>query len=195
MKLEASDMKGRAVLFGGLMLVVASASAQGVVSFEDIPLEREPTVEVNMGPEMLILFGEAAKVPGGPGALDGITNVRVLVYEDLAEDLQNVLRFVDSTGTKLEGDGWHAVVRVRDGDEQVRVYMKPGAGGTLSGVTVMVTDSGGDGGAGEVVFLNVAGTIQPAQLGQIASMSGRNGIFNGVPGFPAQGAAAKGPQD
>ena len=73
--------------------------------------------------------------------------------------------------------------------------MKPGAGGTLAGVTVMVTDSGGDGGGGEAVFLNVAGTIQPAQLGQIASMSGMTGMLGGLPGIPAQGAAAKGPQD
>ena len=127
-------MKGRAVLFGGLMLVTASASAQGVFSFDDIPLEGEPTVEVNMGPEMIALFGEASKgVPGGPGPLDGITNVRVLVYEDIAEDMQAVLKFVDSTATKLEGDGWHAVVRVRDEGEQVRVYMKPGAGGDARG--------------------------------------------------------------
>ena len=148
-----------------------------------------------MGPEMLVLFGEAAKAPGGPGALDGITNVRVLVYEDITEDMQDVLKFVDSTATKLEGDGWHAVVRVRDKGEQVRVYMKPGTGGTLAGVTVMVTDSGAVGRGGEAVFFNVAGTIQPAQLGQIASTIGMNGMFNGVPGLPAQGAPAKAPQD
>ena len=189
-------MKGRAVLFGGLMLVTAGAGAQGVFSFDDIPLEGEPNVEVNMGPEMIALFGEASKgVPGGPGALDGITNVRVLVYEDIAEDMQAVLKFVDSTATKLEGDGWHAVVRVRDEGEQVRVYMKPGTGGTLAGVTVMVTESGAVGRGGEAVFLNIAGTIQPAQLGQIAAGIGMNGMFNGVPGLPAQGAAAKDPQD
>ena len=178
-------MNGRAVLFGGLMLIAAGANAQGVFSFDDIPIDKEPTVEVNMGEEMLKLLAGAAQVPGGqpgPGPLDGITNVRVLVYEDLKEDLQNVVKFVESTATKLEGDGWHAVVRVRDGDEQVRVYMKPGTGGTLAGVTVMVMDAGGDGGGGEAVFLNVAGVIQPAQLGQIASTIGMNGMFRGVPG-------------
>jgi len=175
----------RVMLFGGLMLVAASASAQGVFSFDGIPIEGEPTVEVNMGPEMLTLLnGAAGTVPGvpGPGALDGITNVRVLVYEDLREKMQDVAKFVESTGTKLEGDGWSAVVRVRDGDEQVRVYMKPGTGGLLSGITVMVMDFGGDGGAGEAVFLNVAGAIHPAQLAQIASTIGMNGAFRGVPG-------------
>jgi hypothetical protein len=188
MKLEVERMKGRAVLCGGLMWVAASASAQGVFSFDDIPIDREPTVEVNMGPEMINLLAGAAQVPGGApgtGPLDGITNVRVLVYEDINEDMQAVVRFVESTGTRLEGDGWHAVVRVRDGDEQVRVYMRPGTDGTLAGVTVMVMDSGGDGGAGEAVFLNVAGTIHPAQLGQIASSMGMHGMFRGVPVIPA----------
>jgi hypothetical protein len=175
-------MSVRAVLFGGLMLVAASANAQGVFSFDDVPIDKEPTVEVNMDQEMISLLSGAANVPGVPGALNGITSVRVLVYEDLNEDLQDVLQFVESSASKLEGDGWRAVVRVRDGDEQVRVYMKPGIAGTLSGITVMVTDFGGDGGAGEAVFLNVAGEIHPAQLGQIASTIGMNGMFRGVPG-------------
>ncbi len=202
-------MKGKVALYAGLMVVTATASAQGVFSFDDIPLEKEPTVEVNMGPEMLSLFSEAARVPpgvsdgnvnvqvlgGAPGPLDGITNVRVLVYEDLSEDMGDVLKFVEDTSNDLEGDGWHAVVRVRDGDEQVRVYMKPGIDGTLAGVTVMVTDAGGDGGSGEAVFLNVAGAIQPAQLGQIASLGGRHGVFNMVPGIPVPGAAPQAAQD
>ena len=190
-------MRGRAVLFGALMAVTATAGAQGIFSFDDVPIASEPTIEVNMGPEMLSLFGEAAKGAAGEAAnaLEGVTNVRVLVYEDIAEDMQDVIRFVDATATKLEGDGWHAVVRIREEGEQVRVYMKPGTGGTLAGVTVMLTDSGGDGGGREAMFINVAGAIQPAQLGQIASTVGMNGVFSGMPGLPAQGAAAKGPQD
>src|SRR5688572_11537184 len=191
-------MQGRAVLFGALIAVAATARAQGIFSFDDVPIDSEPTVEVNMGPEMLSLFGEAAKGAAGQtaNALEGVTNVRVLVYEDIAEDMQDVIRFVDATGTKLEGDGWHAVVRIREEGEQVRVYMKPGTGGTLAGVTVMITDDGADGGGGrEAMFINVAGAIQPAQLGQIASTVGINGVFYGVPGVPAQGAAAKGPQE
>jgi hypothetical protein len=190
-------MQGRALLFGALMAVAATARAQGIISFDDVPIGGEPTIEVNMGPEMLSLFGEAAKgAAGQANALEGVTNVRVLVYENIAEDMQDVIRFVDATGTKLEGDGWHAVVRIREAGEQVRVYMKPGASGLLAGVTVMLTDDGADGGGGrEAMFINVAGAIQPAQLGQIASTVGMNGVFNGMPGLPAQGTGAKGPQE
>lgn len=194
-------MKGRVMLFGGLMVVAASAGAQGVFSFDNIPLKGAPSVEVNLGPEMIRLLGPA--VPGAagvPGPLDGLTNVRVLVYEDLDEDMQGVLRYVESTGTKLEGEGWSAVVRVREDDEQVRVYMKPGTDGTLAGVTVMVTEGGNSGedgdndGGGEAIFLNVAGKIRPEDLGKIASGVGVNGVFpGGVPGLP--GAAPKAATD
>lgn len=191
-------MKGRAVLFGGLMLATASASAQGVFSFEGIPLKGEPSVEVNMDESMLKLFSGAAQAgTAAPTGLEGLTSVRVLVYEDIAEDMQGVLRFVESTGTKLEGDGWSAVVRVREEGEQVRVYMKPGTDGTLSGITVMITEVGGDdgdndGGGGEAVFVNVAGKIQPSQLGQLASGIGVNGVLNGLPGL--QGAPSTAPE-
>jgi len=188
-------MKLRAALFGGLMLVAARAGGQGVFPFDGIPLKQQPNVEVNMDEAMLKLFaGAAQSAPGVPSGLEGLTNLRVLVYEDVAEDMQGVLRFVESTGTKLESDGWRSVVRVREDDEQVRVYMKPGTDGTLSGVTVMVTEAGhgDDGGGGEAVFINVAGKIRPEQLGQIASM---NGVLNGLPGLATAGAPSPAPQD
>jgi len=191
-------MKGKAALFGGLMLVTASASAsaQGVFSFQGIPLKQEPSVEVTLDGPMIKLLTAASQNGVNPTGLEGVENVRVLVYEDIKEDMQGVLRFVESTGTKLEGDGWAAVVRVREDDEQVRVYMKPGTDGTLAGVTVMITESGGsgddnDGGGGEAVFVNVSGKIQPAQLGMLASGIGVNGVLNGLPGLqPAAPARA-----
>jgi hypothetical protein len=46
----------------------------------------------------------------------------------------------------------------------------------------MVTDNGpGD----EAVFINIAGAIQPAQLGKIAAAIGMNGMFSMVPGAGA----------
>jgi hypothetical protein len=88
--------------------------------------------------------------------------------------------FVDDTSQTLESQGWHAAVRVREEGEQVRIYMKPAAaGGVLEGITLMVTDTGsGD----EAVFINIAGAIEPAQLGKIAAAIGMNGMFNLVPG-------------
>jgi len=193
-------MKGKALLFGGWMLVAVSANAQGVFTFDDIPIAGEPNVEVDMNQEMIKLLAPVAQGAAGQAAsaLDGVTNIRVLVYENIAGDMEDVLRFVESTGTRLEGDGWHAVVRVREEGEQVRVYMKPGTDGTLAGITVMVTEAGddvvvddggqvrvrvvGENDGGEAIFINVAGAIRPEQLGRLASDIGMDGAFEGIPG-------------
>jgi hypothetical protein len=196
--MEANDMKGRAVLFGGLMLLGASANAQDMLSFDDIPIDKEPTIEVDLGPEMMQFFSEATKgETGEPGLpLDGVTSVRLRMYEDIDEDMQDVLRFVDATGTRLQGDGWHAVVRIRDGSDQIRVYMKPETGGRLAGVTFMMTSGdGSDPGGGEAMFINVAGAFEPAQLGRLAAidgMTGAIGVLGIVPGADA-GATEESP--
>ena len=180
-------MNGRAVLFGGLMLLAASANAQSVFSFDDIPIDQEPTIEVDLGPEMLKLLGEASKGEAGQpgGVLDGITNVRFRMYEEIDDDMQDVLRFVDATATRLQADGWQAVVRIRDGTDLIRVYMKPGIGGNLAGVAFMMTSGDGSDGSGEAMFINVDGAFQPAQLGQLASINGITGavgVLGIIPG-------------
>jgi len=183
-----------ALVFGGLLAVSTAANAQGYFSFGEIPgVDMKPTIQIDMNSAMLSFVSEAAKAagaePDAAAALAGITHVRVYVYEGISDDLLDVLKFVDATSESLERDGWHAVVRVRENDEQVRVYMKPAAPGSdvapgsLAGLTLMVTD----GGAGdEAVFINVAGVIQPAQLGRIAAAIGMDGMFNMVPGVGAQ---------
>ena len=179
-------MKVRAALWIGGLLAAATASAQGDFLFGQIPgLNKEPSVQIDLNEAMLKLFSGAAKGAdaNAAAALDGVTNLRVRVYEDIDAEIPDVMKFVNETTTKLEGDGWNSIVRVNDGDEQVRVYVKPGANATIAGITVMVTDGGGDGGGGEAVFINVAGVIQPENLGRIAGM-GMNGMFGGVPGLP-----------
>src|SRR5688572_1399950 len=193
-------MKGKAVLFGGLMLLAASVNAQDAFSFADIPIDKEPTIEVDLGPQMLQMLGEASKgEPGEPGiALDGITNVRFRMYEEIDDDMQEVLRFVDATATRLQADGWQAVVRIRDGSDLIRVYMKPGTGGNLAGVTFMMTSGDGSDGSGEAMFINVAGAFQPAQLGQLASINGITGavgVLGIIPGADGSGAEEGPEQD
>lgn len=184
----------RTLLTAGLLALSATASAQGYFPFGEIAgLDVKPTVEINLNPAMLGFVREAAKGANAEAAsaLAGITGVRVYVYEDIDKNFDDVLKFVDRTSTTLERDGWHPAVRVNEDDEQVRVYVKPVApdaanpGGTIAGLTVMVTDSGP---GGEAVFINIAGVIQPAQLGQIAGAIGMDGVFNGIPGLAVQKA-------
>ena len=188
-------MKGQSALWvSALLAVAAPVGAQGDFSFGEIPgLDAEPSVEIDLNPAMMGLFSEAAKGADADAAsaLSGVTNVRVRVYEGISDEIEDVLKFVDDTSTRLERDGWHTVVRIREDGEHVRIFMRPGTDATISGLTIMVADSGGD----EAVFINVAGAIEPAQLGRIAAQMGMNGMFNMVPGIPGPGAAAKGPQD
>ena len=189
-------MKSTVVLVGGLMLLAASANAnaQSAFSFADIPIAKEPTIEVDLGPEMLQMLSEATKgETGEPGiVLEGITHVRFRMYEEIDEDMQDVLRFVDSTATRLQADGWQAVVRIRDGTDLIRVYMKPGTGGKLAGVAFMMTSGDGNDGTGEAMFINVDGAFQPAQLGHLAQLhgvTGAAGVLGVIPGANGGGAA------
>jgi hypothetical protein len=191
MKPEGDEMKRRAAVLISGVFAATGANAQGDFSFGDIPgVDVEPSIEIDLNPSMLGFLTEAAKGAGEQASgLEGITNVRVYVYEGIGDDLSDVLKFVDDTSQRLERDGWHSAVRVREDGEQVVIYMKPassgarGAAGTIDGLTLMVTDSGG---ADEAVFINIAGQIQPAQLGRIAATIGMNGMFNLVPGVAPQ---------
>ena len=202
MKQEAKKVKRNvrsAFLVAGLLATTGGASAQGYFSFEDIPglEDSEPTVAIDLDPEMMNFFGAATKGTGQgvASALEGITNVRVRVYEGIADRVQtDLLKFVDDTSRTLERDGWRSVVRVNEDGERVRIFMKLAEGGSnagsIEGLTVMVIDTGsGD----EAVFINLAGLIRPEQLGRVAAEMGMDGMFSMIPGVPS--APDKGPND
>ena len=166
--------------------------------FDDIPGSKRSRRRDRLGPgvhESLRRSLEGRRT-ASRGALDGITNVRVLVYEDIATTCNRAevrrLYGDEARGRRL------ACRRARERRRRAgsRVH-EARCGGTLAGVTVMVTDSGDDGGGDEAVFINVAGTIR-ARAARPGSPStiGMNGMFNMMPGVAGvSGAAArKGPQ-
>ena len=201
MKQEAKKVlstTGLALLGGGLLAFSSSTYAQGYFPFDDIPgLDSEPTVQIDLDPALLNLFGAAAKGADQQvaSALEGVTNVRVRVYEDIADGVAaGLLTFVEDTSRTLERDGWKSVVRVSEGGERVRIFMKLATGGanagSIEGLTVMVVDTGG---GNEAVFINVAGLIRPEQLGKIASEIGMDGMFSMVPGVQGAPTPARAP--
>jgi hypothetical protein len=160
-----------------LATFASGARAQGYFDFGQVPgLGDEPQVQIDLNSAMLGFMSAAARAedPEAAAVFDGIENVRVLVYETL-EDPAAVLAFVDDSSGKLEADGWQRVVYIQEEDEKIRIYFKLEAE-RMVGMTVMIVDGSGP---GEAVFINVAGDIDPAKLGQIASTVGIDGVFDG----------------
>ena len=174
---------GLALLVGGLLAFSSSAHAQGYFPFDEIPgLDAEPTVQIDLDPALLGLFGEAAKGARGrsASALAGITNVRVRVYEDIGDGVAgDLLKFVEDTSRTLERDGWKSVVRVNEDGERVRIFMKLAAGGANAG-----THRGphGDGRRHGRRRTKPCSSTSPARFGPSSSVGsprqiGMNGMF------------------
>jgi hypothetical protein len=160
--------------------------AQDFFDFGRIPgLPEEPNVEVQLNSALLAFVSEAAKGndPDIGDALAGLEAIRVRVYEDLVDGVA-VAKFVDDASGRLERAGWQRTVYVRDGDDKVRMYVRM-ADQRMTGMTVMVVDSS------DAVFINIAGSIDPAQLGRIARVVGAGDVFGGRGG--GQGARGRRP--
>lgn len=177
----------RATALAGLMLG-GNAIAQGYFPFENIPgVGSRPAVQIDLSQQMLSFVTAAAGAGGDPEAaelLAGIEQVRVRVYEEL-EDAEAVMNFIDDTSSTLEGEGWQPAVSIQDGTERVRMYMRF-VEDRVAGMTVMVIDGT------EAVFINIAGTIDPAVLGALTRQMGLNQMLSGLGGavLDAQSGAA-----
>ncbi len=142
---------------------------------------------------MLGFVTQAAGANGDDAAaelLAGIEGIRVQVYEDV-EDSEAVVDFIDEAASRLESAGWQRAVYVQDDeDERVQMYLRFEAG-EVSGMTVMIAD--GD----EAVFINMAGTIDPATLGAVSRTMGFGGVLDafggGVIAVPQRTPAAPTP--
>jgi hypothetical protein len=162
-------------------LIAAGSSsnvlAQDFFDFGTIPgVPAEPSVEIDLNSAMLAFVSQAAEASGtdAAGALDGLKNVRVRVYEELT-DANAVAAFVDESSRALDRAGWQRAVYVADDEDKVRMYVKT-QGQNVSGMTLMVVDDE------EAVFVNIDGTIDPAQLGRLAGMMGVEDVLGSFGG-------------
>jgi hypothetical protein len=141
----------------------------GFFDFDVIPrsIQLEPNVEINIKGALLRLAAEAT-VREDPELAEMLRNlklIRVFTYENDGWTDQQKLDFsglARRIGTQLEEKGWDIVARVRDRDEHVFVYLRE-VREAVEGMIVMVVE------ADEAVFVNITGTIDPAQVGRIGS--------------------------
>jgi hypothetical protein len=164
------------LLFGSALLLCQASFAQGYFDFDGLPgISANPSVQIDLNPAMLSFVSAAANAadPEAAKMLAGIENVRLRVYENV-EDRAAFLDFIDDTSGTLERDGWQRVVYVEEEDSKVRIYMKI-EDTIASGITVMVADA-----KDEAVLINIAGKIDPAQLGALMNSVGAGSVLDGL---------------
>ena len=177
----------RLIAICALLAVTGSVHAQGYFNFSEVPgLDEEPTVQIEISPTMLNFVSEALKAtnPEATGLLAGIEGVRVLVY-DISDDAREVLKFIDDVSSRLERDNWERTVYIQGEDEKVRVYVQFDDT-RVTGLTVMVAHLEGN----EAVFINVAGEIDPARIGQVAGALGLDEALGGLGAFTGASATS-----
>ena len=167
-------------LIGATALLLGTpVFAQGYLNFNDIPgIDAPPSVQIDLNQTTLgfIIAAAEGADPAAADALRGIANVRLRVFETVA-DPEEFLAFIDDTSGALERDGWQRVVYVEDDGSKVRVYMQFQEDSSASGITVMVGD-----GDDSAVLVNISGLIDPQKLGQVMRTVGAGEFMDGIAG-------------
>ncbi len=149
--------------------------SSGVVQFTlDFPSgTKKPAVSVNLeGPMIRIATAAAAEAAPPIGKLlEKIELIQVKVYEDLQQDATSVLNMAAKKIEELKQQGWTTVVSVPDDDETVDVLSRTSKDAIL-GLVVLVAEKD------EVVFVNLAGEIDPERLGRMIGKY-KEGILKG----------------
>lgn len=166
------------VSFAAAAVFAASTASAQDVDFSRIPgVNAEPTVQIDLRAGVLSFVSAMAGAtdPSLAEALAGLERVRVFVYSAV-DDRDALASFVDTSAQRLEQTGYERTVVAEEGTSKVRVHTKAGAT-RLEGITLMVLE-----GEKEAVFIDIAGDIDPAQLGKAMAKLGVNAGVNHMVG-------------
>lgn len=138
----------------------------GYVDFNALKLFKgqEPRVEVFLKEPMLNLVTKFMREeePDLHDVLSKLKLVRVQVF-DIDSDMMGEFSEATAATTKeLDGKGWERIVRVREDDENVDVYLLPSESyESILGIVVMVAETD------EAVFVNIVGEINPDDVARL----------------------------
>lgn len=124
----------------------------------------EPFLFVNVKGALLNLVAEASRGedPELYELLSRLKAIQVRGFKNDDANLGDVRRKAAGLSRDLDKRGWETVVRVREDDEHVDLFMKSN-GDRISGLMIMVVQDHED----ETVFVNIVGDIDPAQIGRL----------------------------
>jgi len=127
--------------------------------------DQEPWLEVNVRGALLRLVTEASRGedPELTDMLERLKAIEVRGYPLTPEQFDDVGRRTGELARRLEELGWETIVRVREAEERVNIYMKMKED-AIAGLVVMVLEPDEEQGA---VFVNIVGEIDPEQIGKL----------------------------
>jgi hypothetical protein len=153
--------------------------------FLDLASPDDDVTEVNVGPELLQSLAQAVDDPEARKMMGGLVAVHAVVLgltgDDVSPRLDRARRLVADTTKRLTDAGWESIVRVKEKSSAVSVLTKSaGAEGKIHGIAVLVVET--DEAEPQVVFANIAGTLEMSQIRRLSS-----GLHLDLPGLDELG--------
>jgi hypothetical protein len=130
----------------------------------DLPgwTEADRVMTISFGPAVMRMArwaNDADEDPEVEALLRQVRAVRVAIYE-LEDDSSKLQQRLAESSEHLQKQGWDVLVKIHEEDEQTLVMSKI-VDQVMTGMVVLVVDEE------EMVFVNLMGNIDPAQLGDI----------------------------
>ncbi len=140
-------------------------SHPGYFSLDDLGLVDPAlsSVDINLRGAMLRLVGASVlqEEPSLAALVSDLVAIRVLVTPANELRAQQVDTVLGRGAASLEKAGWQRVVKVREADEQVHVYLKE-VDGQIEGMTLFVYEP-----SDELTLINLVGRVDVEQLAAI----------------------------
>ena len=151
----------------GFMLLIASLLAQeksaGFVDFGKIPAStsQKEFVEISVGRSLFIISSKLFEKsdPDVATLLRGLQLVQVNVVGLADDNREPVQDHVRKLRADLSGKGWERIVTVKEGKDDIAIYLKTKGEEAIEGLAITVLD-----GDKEAVLINIVGNIKPEQV-------------------------------
>jgi hypothetical protein len=154
-----------------LFLAAAGARAQkladdpGYLRIQELDLfpSDKLSVEVNIEGALLRMVAAATRKedPEFSAIVAGLKSIQVQVLPATALDANSLRGRIGRVLRLLEDRGWSSTLRVKEKDEETYIYLKE-LDGKIAGLTLLSLEPGN-----EAVLINIAGRIDPAQIGRL----------------------------
>lgn len=166
----SSSMRAIVCISTATLLFTAPAYAEtsGQIDFADLSSHYgEPKVEINLSSSLMKMVGSFAKSedPDVAEMLSNLEFIKVRVY-NLNGKVEKANATIDRVSKDLRAEKWETLVTVNNNEEnqKVRIFSKS-TNEVIEGVVVMVVSPEKE--AGEAVFINIVGEIDPNKIAKI----------------------------